>query len=88
MTNTRRIFLLLLLALCLLADAWALTRFVASRPARAVVVDAKPGEAVVRFEKMPIGAADGCVLGVIVLTNVLASMYAVKSWPTRRKKGV
>jgi hypothetical protein len=80
MNHTRRLLLLVVIALCLLADAWALTRFAIYRPSRAVIVDARPGEATVKFEKMPIGLLDRCVLGGIGVVNIIGAVYVFRSW--------
>lgn len=71
MTQKSRILLILVVAICLLTDVWAVTRFVIHRPSRAVVVESRPGEATVKFEKMPLGAVDGTVLGTIAIVNVV-----------------
>lgn len=87
MNRKLQILLISMLALCLLADAWVITRFIIHRPTRAVVLDSKPGEATVRFEKMPLGAVDAAVVAVIVIANVGVVLLSRKAWMRVRRLG-
>ena len=82
-----RVLLISIVALCLIADVWVVSRFIIDRPARAVVLDSRPGEAIVGFEKMPLGAVDTVVVGVIVIANVGAIIVIRKSWMRMRRNG-
>jgi hypothetical protein len=87
MNRKLQILLISIVALCLIADVWVVTKFIIHRPARAVVLDSKPGEATVRFEKMPLGAVDAVVVTVIVIANVGAILFTRKAWMRVRRDG-
>lgn len=87
MNRKLRILLISIVALCLMADVWVVTKFIIHRPARAVLLDSKPGGATVGFEKMPLGAVDAVVAGVIVVANVGTILFTRKACMRVQRNG-
>lgn len=75
------------IAMCLLVDAWVVVKYVVQKPVRAVVTDSRPGEARVRFEKLPLGASDHIVFAIVVMANIGTVALVRKALVNVRRSG-